>query len=95
MRTTSFAKEARKEHFGVGQFCGDGSLYVALSSGDFSLVFEAESGDLVREIGYAYCGWPLHGPFTCKATTARGSWELRATNLESGEETSFDLRELP
>ncbi len=92
--TRSLKKELGAGHMGVGQFSGDGSLFgaaVSASGGNYTLVVDAESGDLVNNIPTICYGLPHIGSTVRNQSTRNGSFTAKTLDLSSGVEGAFTL----
>lgn len=83
------------DHVGVGQFCGDGTLFGCAVSGRSSsstLVLNAQTGEEVRRIKSIEYGLPYRGTLVRSQETRNNSLDIRTLDLQSGTKgvVSFD-----
>lgn len=96
--SVSLKKVLGKDHMGVGQFCGNGSLFgcsVAATNHNYTLVLDAYSGELVGKLDSTRTGLPYRDTLVRNSSTAYNSYVFRTLNLATGEkgEASLDIKE--
>ncbi|MCA9032584.1 MAG: hypothetical protein KDA66_17335, partial [Planctomycetaceae bacterium] len=92
--TKSLKSELKEGHMGVGQFSGDGTLFgaaVSTNSGNYTLVVDSESGELVNRISKICYGLPHVGTSVRDKATREGTLVARTLDLSTGAEGAFTL----
>ncbi len=92
--TTSLKKQLPVGHMGVGQFSGDGSLFgtaVTGSNGNFTLVVDAASGEVVNNFPTLCYGLPHVDTTVRDQSTRKGSFAAKTLDLSSGAAGTFTL----
>ena len=90
--STSLKRRLGTDHMGVGQFSGDGALFgaaVSAADGNYTLVVDVESGDLVNNIPAVCYGLPHIGSTVRNQSTQKDSFAVKTLDLSSGAEGSF------
>lgn len=92
--TTSLKKQLAAGHMGVGQFSGDGKLFGAAASesnGNYTLVVDAESGEVVNKFPTLCYGLPHIDTTVRDQSTRKGSLVAKTFDLSSGAVGTFTL----
>jgi hypothetical protein len=85
--TTSIPKSIDVNHVGVGQFCGDGTLFGAAAAtkhGNSTIVINSESGAIERQLPSLCYGLPLRSTLVRDQATLPNSLMARCLDLSNG-----------
>jgi hypothetical protein len=85
--TTSIQKSIDVRHVGVGQFCGDGTLFGAAATtthGNLTIVINSETGAIERQLPTLCYGLPLRSTIVRDQSTLPNSLMARCLDLSNG-----------
>ncbi len=90
----SLKKEIGKDHMGVGQFSGDGTLFgAAISAYDhnYTIVVDAIKGEQIGRIEPVCYDLPYKGTMVCNSSAAHNCDFIRTLDLATGKEGAVNL----
>jgi len=93
--SVSLKKTLGRHHMGVGQYCGDGTLFGGAVSGgshNYMIVLDAETGEHVGRLDTNRYGLPYRDTWIRDKSSRRDSYLVDTLDLATGEESTMSLK---